>query len=95
MTIGEGAPGFDWMAVLLWPSLVFGIGNFIEGWILTPWIHGYTTHLSPITILTVVLIGGALADFWGLLFGIPAAICLSMVVEEILLPGLREARKRD
>jgi len=95
MTVGEGAPGFDWMAVLLWPSLVFGIGNFIEGWILTPWIHGRTTHLSAIMILTVVLIGGALAGFWGLLFGIPVAICLNILLEEFLLPPLREAKKRN
>lgn len=90
MTVGEGAPGFDWVAVLVWPSLVFGLGNFIEGWILTPWIHGRTTHFSPIMILTVVLIGGALAGFWGLLLGIPAAICLNMLVKEFLLPELRK-----
>ncbi len=95
MMIGEGAPGFDWMAVLLWPSIVFGIGNFIEGWILTPWIHGRTTHLNPITILTVVLIGGALAGFWGLLFGIPAAICLTMLAEEFLLPSVRKEGNKD
>jgi predicted PurR-regulated permease PerM len=95
MTIGDGAPGFEWMAVLLWPSLVFGIGNFIEGWILTPWIHGRTTRLSAIMILTVVLVGGALAGFWGLLFGIPAAICLNILVEEFLQPTLREAKKQN
>lgn len=95
MTAGAGAAGADWMAVLLWPSLVFGIGNFIEGWILTPWIHGRTTHLNAIMILTVVLIGGALAGFWGLLFGIPTAICLTMLAEEFLLPSLRDTGKKD
>jgi predicted PurR-regulated permease PerM len=88
MTIGPGAPGFDWMAVLLWPTLVFAIGNFLEAWILTPWIHGRTTQLRPITILTVVLIGGALGGFWGLLLAIPVAICLDILSKEFLCPRL-------
>jgi predicted PurR-regulated permease PerM len=46
-------------------------------------------------ILTVVLVGGALAGFWGLLFGIPAAICLNILLEEFLLPTLREAKKQS
>jgi predicted PurR-regulated permease PerM len=88
MTIGPDAPGFEWMAVLLWPTLVFAFGNFLEAWILTPWIHGRTTQLHPITILTVVLIGGGLGGFWGLLLAIPFAICLDILAKEFLRPRL-------
>lgn len=88
MTIGPEAPGFGWMAVLLWPTLVFAVGNFLEAWILTPWIHGRTTQLNPITILTVVLIGGGLGGFWGLLLAIPVAICLDILTKEFLRPSL-------
>ncbi len=89
MTIGPNAPGFDWMAVIVWPSVVFGVGNILEGWILTPWIHGRTTHLSPVMILTIVLLGGAIGGFWGLLLAIPVAICLNILGKEFLLPRLR------
>lgn len=75
---------FDLMAVIFWPSFVFFIGNFLEGWVFTPWIHGRTTRLSPIAILTIVLVGGALAGFWGLLFSIPFAICLNIIVPKVL-----------
>jgi predicted PurR-regulated permease PerM len=88
MTIGPFAPGFHWMAVLLWPTLVFAFGNFLEAWILTPWIHGRTTRLNPITILTVVLIGGGLGGFWGLLLAIPVALCLDILATEFLRPKL-------
>jgi predicted PurR-regulated permease PerM len=86
MTI-EGA-GFEFLAVILWPSLVFGIGNILEGWVFTPWIHGRSTQLNPIMILTIVLIGGTLAGFWGLLFSIPVAICLNILFLEFFRPRL-------
>lgn len=86
---GQGG-GFDFLAVIFWPSLVFGIGNFLEMWVLTPWIHGRTTQLNPVMILTVVLIGGALAGFWGLLLSIPVAICLNIVFVEFGLPRMRD-----
>lgn len=88
MTIGPDAPGFLWMAVLLWPTLVFAFGNFLEAWVLTPWIHGRTTQLNPITILTVVLVGGVLGGFWGLLLSIPVALCINILANEFLRPKL-------
>jgi predicted PurR-regulated permease PerM len=77
-------PGFEFMDVLFWPSVVFGIGNFLEAWIFTPWIHGRTTRLNPVMILTIVLIGGSLAGFWGLLLAIPVAICLNILIKEFI-----------
>jgi len=46
-------------------------------WVFFPWIQGRTSQLNPVVILTVVLIGGALTGFWGLLLAIPVAICLN------------------
>ncbi len=88
MTIGPEAQGFNWMAVLLWPTLAFAIGNFLEAWVLTPWIHGRTTQLNPVMILTIVLIGGGIGGFWGLLLAIPVAICLNILAKEFLWPRL-------
>ncbi len=84
MTVGTGAPGFEWMAVLLWPSVVFAVGNFLEAWVLTPLIHGHTTPLSPIVIFTLVLVGGSIGGFWGLLLAIPVALCLDILAKEFL-----------
>ncbi len=79
-----GMQGFDWVAVLLWPTVVFAAGNFLEAWVLTPWLHGRTTQLSPMMILTVVLVGGTLGGFWGLLLSIPLAICIDILMKEFL-----------
>ncbi len=80
---------FDFMTVIFWPSLVFGIGNFLEAWVFTPWVHGRTTQLNPVMILTVVLIGGSLAGFWGLLLSIPVALCLNILYLEFRPPRLK------
>ena len=77
------------LAIVVWPSAVFGLILFLEGWVLTPWIQGGQTHMSAATILLVVFIGGELGGVWGLLFSIPIAACIKILIEEIVLPPLR------
>jgi predicted PurR-regulated permease PerM len=61
----------------------------LESWVLTPWIQSGQTNMSAATILVVVFIGGALAGIWGLLFAIPIAACVKILVEEVAVPSLR------
>lgn len=79
-----GSGGFDFMSVVVWPSVVFGFGNFLEGWVLTPWIHGRAAKLSPLVIITVVLVGGSLGGIWGMLLAIPVALCVDILAREFL-----------
>ena len=88
---GQGA---DWLAVVVWPSLVYMIVQFLEGWILTPWIQSGENDLGAGTVLIVVFIGGAFAGVWGLLFSIPAAACLKILLDEVALPRLRNWAQR-
>jgi predicted PurR-regulated permease PerM len=94
MSLGDGM-GFDWIAVLLWPSIVYTIVNIIEEGVLTPLIQSRTTALKPMTVLVVVLIGGKLAGFFGLLLAIPVAVCLRILATEVLLPHLRWRKERE
>ncbi|MDX1565276.1 MAG: AI-2E family transporter, partial [Phycisphaeraceae bacterium] len=52
---GEGA--------LMWgviaPTVVFGVVQFLEAWVLTPRIHGKSMEMSVVTILIVMLVGSA------------------------------------
>jgi predicted PurR-regulated permease PerM len=77
------------LAVVVWPSAVYFTILFLEGWVLTPWIQSGQTHMSAATVLLVVFIGGALAGVWGLLFAIPIAACIKILLEELVLPPLR------
>ncbi|HWF59229.1 MAG TPA: AI-2E family transporter [Nitrospira sp.] len=76
----------EWMAILLWPSVAYLVGQFIESWILTPWLQRHSTDMSAATILIVVFVGGAVGGLFGLIFAIPVAACLKILIEEFVRP---------
>ena len=78
-----------WWGVLLWPTLIFGIVQTIEGYVLTPMIAGKATGLDPVTILVVVLAGGSVMGVYGMLLAIPVAACGKILFTEVLLPRIR------
>lgn len=81
--------GFDFMAVLVWPSIAYLVVQFIESWLLTPWVQSQSMDMSAVTVLIVVFIGGALGGFFGLLLSIPVAACIKILCQELLLPRLQ------
>ena len=88
LTTGAGAPDFAWVDVFVWPSLVYGLVQVFEGWVLTPWIQSESTNLSAVTILIVIFVGGTVGGLYGLLLAIPIAACLKILAIEMLLPQL-------
>jgi predicted PurR-regulated permease PerM len=89
MSMGSSSTDNYWMQVLVWPSVVYLGVQFIEGWILTPWIQSQSTDLSAATILLVVLIGGALGGVLGLIVAIPVAACLKILAKELIIPRIK------
>ena len=83
---GDGA--FDVMTVVVWPSVAYLIVQFIESWLLTPWVQSQSMEMNAVTVLVVVFIGGALGGFYGLLLAIPIAACIKILVQELVLPSL-------
>jgi predicted PurR-regulated permease PerM len=88
LTGGSGADA-GVLAVLVWPSVVYFVILFLEGWVLTPWIQGNQAHMSAATVLLVVFIGGHVGGVAGLLFSIPIAACIKILFEEVFLPRFR------
>lgn len=72
-----------WPDILLWPSVIFLLVAFLEGWVLTPWIQSQTMEMSALTILLVVLVGGAVGGILGLLLAIPLVACAKILIEEL------------
>jgi predicted PurR-regulated permease PerM len=84
-----GAQSGTLLSVLVWPSAIYIAVQLLDNWVLTPWIQSGQTNLSAATILVVVLIGGAAAGVWGLIFAIPAAACVKILTQEFLVVPLR------
>ncbi len=82
------ASRMTWWGVILWPSLVFGIVQALDGWILTPLIAGKATNLDPVTIFVAVLAGGSVLGAYGMLLAIPVAACIKILIQEVLLPKI-------
>jgi predicted PurR-regulated permease PerM len=52
---------------------VFGGGQVIEGFVLTPWLVGDRIGLHPVAVIFAIMAGGQLFGFLGILLALPAA----------------------
>jgi predicted PurR-regulated permease PerM len=80
----------DVLAIVAWPSLVYVAVQLLESWWLTPWIQSGQTNLSAVTIILVVIAGGVLAGILGMLLAIPVSACIKILVQELVLPPLKQ-----
>jgi predicted PurR-regulated permease PerM len=52
---------------------VFGVGQALESFILTPWLVGDRIGLHPVAVIFAIMAGGQLFGFLGVLLALPAA----------------------
>ena len=76
---------------LLRTSIVFGLGEVLEGYVLIPKILGDSLGLHPVVVLFVILAGGASLGMLGVLIALPVAASLLIVFRELVLPGLQKS----
>lgn len=69
----------DWTMVGL-VLLVFAVGQFIEGNILSPKLVGETVGLHPVWVMFALLAGGSLFGFLGLLLAVPVAAAIGVLL---------------
>ncbi len=63
--------------------VVFGIGQVLEGMILTPWLVGDRIGLHPVAVIFAVLAGGQLFGFLGILLALPAASVIMVLLRYV------------
>ncbi|HZV54484.1 MAG TPA: AI-2E family transporter [Rhodocyclaceae bacterium] len=64
--------------------MIFGIGQLLEGFLLTPFLVGERIGLHPLAVIFALMAFGQLFGFFGILLALPASAAL--------LVGLRELR---
>lgn len=69
----------DWIMVVV-VAMVFFIGQFIEGNILSPKLVGKSVGLHPVWLMFSLFAFGALFGFVGLLIAVPAAAAIAVLV---------------
>jgi len=75
---------------LLWVVGLFAAGEAIEGGLLFPLVLGRETGLHPVTLVVVLLAGGALMGTLGVIVAIPLALICKVLWRELGLPLYRE-----
>jgi len=69
----------DWVH-LIYVVLVFGVGQTLEGMLLTPKLVGDKIGLHPVAVIFAVMAGGQLFGFVGILLALPVAAVLAVVM---------------
>jgi len=67
------------LLMLLGVVVVFSVGQFIEGSVLTPKLVGDRIGLHPVVVIFAVMAFGQLFGFFGVLLALPAAAVLSVL----------------
>lgn len=62
---------------------VFGVGQAMEGWFLTPLLVGDRIGLHPVAVIFAILAGGQLFGFVGVLLALPVAAVIMVFVRDI------------
>ncbi len=69
---------------LIFTSIIFGIGQILEGFFLTPKLVGESIGLHPLAVIFSLLFFGGLFGFVGLLIALPLTAILSVMIIKIL-----------
>lgn len=80
-----GALQFPDLAGLLPVWIALGIGQLLEGMLVTPWLVGERIGLHPLAVIFALMAFGQLFGFFGVLLALPASAAL--------LVGLRHVRE--
>ena len=83
MAIYQGAVGGAGLFLFLYVLILFAIVQFIDGNLVQPKIVGESVGLHPLVIIVALFIGAELMGIYGMLFAVPAAAVLKVLVVEL------------
>jgi predicted PurR-regulated permease PerM len=65
-------------------GVTFVVTQLLEGYVITPRVVGEQLGLSPLALLIILMIGGGLFGFFGMMLAIPTAAALTVLGREYL-----------
>lgn len=69
--------------ILLWVWAIFGIGQALEGMVLTPLLVGDKIGLHPVAVIFAIMAGGQLFGFVGVLIALPVAAVIMVFLRHL------------
>jgi len=74
---------FNEMLPLVYVAIVFGIGQMLEGMVLTPLMVGDRIGLHPVAVIFAIMAGGQLFGFVGILLALPVAAVIAVLLRHL------------
>ncbi len=74
---------FNDMIYLVLVALVFGVGQMLEGMVLTPLLVGDKIGLHPVAVIFAIMAGGQLFGFTGILLALPVAAIIMVALRHL------------
>lgn len=71
------------ISIVLWVFVVFGVGQLLEGMVLTPWLIGDRIGLHPVAVIFAILAGGQLFGFIGVLLALPVGAVIVVFLRHL------------
>src|SRR5690606_12292527 len=76
--------------IVLGPTIVYLVAQFLEGYVLQPLIHGKSTNLDAATIVAAVIASASIAGIYGALLAIPVTACLKIIITDVVWPRVQD-----
>ena len=74
---------FNDVTYVFYILIVFGVGQALEGMVLTPILVGDKIGLHPVAVIFAILAGGQLFGFFGILCALPVAAVLAVIIRHM------------
>ena len=68
---------------ILYVLIIFGVGQALEGMLLSPWLVGDRIGLHPVAVIFAVMAGGQLFGFLGVLLALPVAAIIVIFLRHV------------
>ena len=69
--------------ILVWVAAIFGVGQALEGMVLTPLFVGDKIGLHPVAVIFAIMAGGQLFGFVGVLIALPVAAVIMVFLRHV------------
>lgn len=74
---------FAGIGPIVWVLAIYGIGQFVESFLLTPYLVGERIGLHPLAVIFALMAFGQLFGFFGVLLALPASAALLVALREL------------
>lgn len=85
----------SWTVAVFWVGIPLLVIQAVLENLVRPNVVGQVAGVNPLALITSVLVGAALLGFWGIVFGVPAGVLISLVLRAIFLRWADHARARE